>query len=608
MCGIIGIIGKEPVALRLLKGLKQLEYRGYDSSGIATIYNNTILRLRAEGKLSNLEKIVQATPPSGNTGIGHTRWATHGLPTETNAHPHATDKVAIVHNGIIENFQDLKKELQQQGVVFASQTDTEVILHLIDKQLRGGKSPEEAVADSLNRLEGAFALAIAFADYPSLLIAARKGSPLAIGYGNGEMYIGSDAIGLSPYTTKVAYLEDGDWVVLTTDSAKFFNARNEEVVRPIKTTTLTGAAVGKGEFRHFMHKEIYEQPTVIGETMGVFCNFSTGDIQLPSMPFDLRTIEKITLVACGTSYYAALVARYWFESITRLPVHIDIASEYRYRDVVVAPNSLAIFISQSGETADTLAAMRVSKAAGQHCIAIVNSPESTMAHEADAVIHTRAGIEVGVASTKAFTTQLVTLACFVLALASIREKITAEERIRLLHALSEVPSRMVEVLHNEEHIAQIAPLLSEAHDVLYMGRGTSYAIALEGALKLKEISYIHAEGYAAGELKHGPIALIDEHVPVIVIAPSDSLLFEKTASNVQEVATRGGKIILITDAKGIAAMGEITTAVIEMPAIHPFVAPLLYALPIQLLAYHVAILKGTDVDQPRNLAKSVTVE
>jgi len=440
------------------------------------------------------------------------------------------------------------------------------------------------------------------------MIAARKGSPLAVGYGKGEMYMGSDAIALSPFTTKVAYLDDGDMAVLTATGVTFYDAENKEVTRAVKTTSLTGAAVGKGEFRHFMLKEIYEQPTVLGETMSVFCNFTTGDIQLPPLPFDLASIDKITLVACGTSYYAALVSRYWFENLARLPVHVDIASEYRYRNTVSTPNSLAIFISQSGETADTLAAMRASKAAGQHCIAIVNAPESTMANEADAVIHTRAGVEIGVASTKAFTTQLTTLACFALGLATIRGTLGKEERVKLIHALAEVPSRMVEVLHNEERIAEVAALLSPARDILYMGRGTSHAIALEGALKLKEISYIHAEGYAAGELKHGPIALIDEHVPVVVIAPSDPVLFDKTASNIQEVAARGGKIILISDAHGRAAVAEMANAVIEMPAIHPFVAPILYALPVQLLAYHVAVLKGTDVDQPRNLAKSVTVE
>ena len=607
MCGIVGIVGKDVVAARLLQGLRQLEYRGYDSSGIATVHDHRISRIRAEGKLINLEKQVYAAPPEGNIGIGHTRWATHGMPTENNAHPHATENVALVHNGIIENFKELKEALQAKGVLFTSQTDTEVIMHLIDQEIIAGKAPKEAVMAALPRLEGAFAIGVIFAKHPGILIAARKGSPLAIGYGQGEMYMGSDAIALAPYTTRVAYLEDGDMAVLTTEKVVFFDKDGSEATRPVKTTSLTGAAVGKGEFRHFMLKEIYEQPTVIGESMSVFCNFSKGSIELPKMPFDLSTIKRVTLVACGTSYYSALVARYWFENIARLPVHVDIASEYRYRNIVNTPDSLAIFVSQSGETADTLAAMRSAKANGQHCIAIVNVAESTMAHEADVAIPTYAGPEIGVASTKAFTTQLVTLACLAIATADALGVLEEQERKRLIYALAEVPSRIVEVLHNEEKIAAVAAQIATARDVLYIGRGASHAIALEGALKLKEISYIHAEGYPAGELKHGPIALIDEHIPVIVIAPKDHL-FEKTASNVQEVVARGGKIILISDAKGCKALGDISAATIEMPVIDDFAAPLLYAVPIQLLAYHVAILKGTDVDQPRNLAKSVTVE
>jgi len=545
--------------------------------------------------------------PQGNTGIGHTRWATHGLPTRDNAHPHATANVAVVHNGIIENYRELKEELLAKKVEFTSQTDTEVILHLIDQNLVAGKAPKDAVSATLARLEGAFALGIIFAKHDNLLIAARKGSPLAVGYGQGEMYMGSDATALAPYTTKIAYLEDGDMAVLAMDNITFYDKKGKETWRPVKTTSLTGAAVGKGEFRHFMLKEIYEQPTVIGETMGVFCNFTTGKIDLQKMPFNLGQIKRITLIACGTSFYAALVARYWFENIARLPIHVDIASEYRYRNIVTSGDSLAIFVSQSGETADTLAAMRACKAAGQHCMAIVNAPESTMSHEAHVTVPTHAGIEIGVASTKAFTTQLVTLACIAIATADARGVLKDTERARLIHALAEVPSRIVEILHNEEHVARIAAALAHARDVLYIGRGTSHAIALEGALKLKEISYIHAEGYPAGELKHGPIALIDEHMPVVVIAPSDHL-FEKTASNVQEVVARGGKIVLISDAKGCATLADIATHTIEMPAVDDFAAPILYAVPVQLLAYHVAVQKGTDVDQPRNLAKSVTVE
>jgi len=607
MCGIVGIVGHAPVAERLFNGLRQLEYRGYDSSGIATIYEGKIHRVRSEGKLVNLEKKIRADAPPGFTGIGHTRWATHGLPTESNAHPHATNNVALVHNGIIENFRELKQELQSQGIIFSSQTDTEVILHLIDQQIRAGKAPKEAVAHALKRLEGAFALGIVFSAHPSLLIAARRGSPLAVGYGKDEMYIGSDAIALSPFTTQVAYLEDGDMAVLTPKDVSIYNEEGKETKRAIKTTALTGAMAGKGEFPHFMLKEIYEQPTVVGETISALCNFSTGDIQLPALPFDPAASDAVTLVACGTAYYAALVARYWFEELARVPVQIDVASEYRYRHVTAAPNSLAVFISQSGETADTLAAMRVSKKAGQRCLAITNTLESTLANETGATIPTYAGREIGVAATKTFTGQLATLACLAIALGTKRNRIDAQERTRLIHALAEVPSRMVEILHNEEHIVKVAKLLTGARDVLYIGRGSSHAIALEGALKLKEISYIHAEGYPAGELKHGPIALIDKSVPVIAIAPSDAL-FEKTASNIQEVAARGGKVILISDAKGCAAIGDMASATIEMPAVDAFSAPILYALPIQLLAYHVAVLKGTDVDQPRNLAKSVTVE
>jgi glucosamine--fructose-6-phosphate aminotransferase (isomerizing) len=608
MCGIVGIAGNKPVAGRLLEGLRKLEYRGYDSSGIATVHDKKIQRLRASGKLVNLEKLLHQLPLNGHTGIGHTRWATHGLPTEENAHPHATERVALLHNGIIENFSDLKQELQRQGVVFKSQTDTEVILHLIDQGILKGLSPSEAVSATLERLEGAFALGIIFVQAPDLIIAARRGSPLAVGYGEGEMYMGSDATALSLFTPRIAYLEDGDWVKLTPQGAEFFDLHNKKVSRAIKTTTLSSAPVGKDGFRHYMLKEIYEQPTVIGETMNVFCNFATGDIVLPPMPFDLRNIDAITLVACGTSYYAGMVARSWFENLTHVPAHVDIASEYRYQRITAKKGSLAIFISQSGETADTLAALRAAKAAGLHCIAILNAPESTMAHEAHAVIPTYAGPEISVASTKGFTTQLTTLACIVIALGVARGVIKPETRARLMHELAEVPSRIVEVLHHEERIAKVAHMLSTARDILCMGRGSSHALALELALKLKELSYIHAEGYPAGEFKHGPLALIDEHMPVVVIAPSDPVLFAKTASNTQEVVARGGKIILISDAKGCTALGEAATAIIEMPSVGTFAAPILYALPMQLLAYHVADLRGTDIDQPRNLAKSVTVE
>lgn len=607
MCGIVGVIGNEAAVPQLLEGLKRLEYRGYDSAGMATSQNGQLQRVRAEGKLSNLEQALQRTPLPGTTGIGHTRWATHGAPNEINAHPHATDKVAVVHNGIIENFQQLRDELAQLGYSCTTQTDTEVIPLLITHYLNEGEEPEEAVAATLKRLEGAFALGIVFADTPDMLVAARRGSPLAIGYGNGAMYMGSDAIALAPFTQRVAYLEDGDWAILTANNAIIYNSHNEVVERPIRLTNLTGAAVGKGDYRHFMQKEIHEQPGVIGETLRVFYHAASGEIHLPELPFDLKTLQRITIVACGTSYYAGIVAKYWLEKWARIPVELDIASEFRYRDPVLQPGGLALFISQSGETADTLAALRLAKAQQQHTLCIVNVPQSSMAMEADAALFTYAGPEIGVASTKAFTTQLTTLACFTLALARIRGTIDEAEEARLSHALAEVPAQVMEVLQNEDRFASLSHTLQPSRDVLYLGRGTNYALAMEGALKLKEISYIHAEGYAAGELKHGPIALIDEHVPVIVIAPHDHW-FEKTASNVQEVLARGGKVIVFTDAQGKAALGNAAAEIIVLPKVHPFVTPVLYAIPIQLLAYHVAVLKGTDVDQPRNLAKSVTVE
>lgn len=607
MCGIIGIVSGKNVAPQILEGLKRLEYRGYDSSGIATVHQGAINRIRAEGKLVNLESSLRQTELPGHIGIGHTRWATHGAPTEVNAHPHATKKVAVVHNGIIENYKPLKEELEKAGYHFQSQTDTEVACILITYYLDQKLSPQEAVAKTLKRLEGAFALGIIFADNPGLLIAARRGSPLAIGYEKGAMYLGSDAIALAPYTSQITYLEDGDWVELTQQGAVVHDETDKVVEREIKVTAVSGSAVEKGNYRHYMQKEIYEQPSVIGETLSVFYHPGTDAITLPKLPFDLKKISRITLVACGTSYYAGLVARYWLEQIAGLPVDIDIASEFRYRAPIMPKDGLAIFISQSGETADTLAALRYAKSKGQHCLGIVNVPESTMANEADAVLQTYAGPEIGVASTKAFTTQLTVLACFTLALAQARQSLPPDRLRHLAHALAEVPARASDVLHREEQIAALAANLSRASDVLYMGRGTAYAIALEGALKLKEISYIHAEGYAAGEMKHGPIALIDEHMPIIMIAPSDEL-FDKTASNMQEAVARGGKVILISDEAGIDAMGEHAVAAIRLPAVDPFVAPLLYALPVQLLAYHVAVYKGTDVDQPRNLAKSVTVE
>lgn len=607
MCGIIGILGRGEAAPILLEGLKRLEYRGYDSAGIATLVNGAIERRRAEGKLANLAARLDERPIAGTVGIGHTRWATHGVPNEANAHPHATDKVAIVHNGIIENYKDLRAELIAKGCDLASDTDTEVIVHLITQEIVDGKSPTDATAAVLRRLDGAFALAIIFSGHHDLMIGARRGSPLAVGFGEGEMFLGSDALALAPLTDRIMYLEDGDWVVLNPSGAQVFDGGDAPVERPVRLTELSGAAIGKGGYRHFMLKEIYEQPQVIGDTLQSFINPASRTMTMPGLPFDPATLERLTLVACGTSYYACLTAKYWFEQLARIPVEVDIASEFRYREPPMADNGAAIFISQSGETVDTLAALRYARTEGQAILSIVNQPESAIARESDMVLHTNAGPEIGVASTKAFTTQLTVLACLAIAIARGRGAIDAETEGRLTTALTEVPGRAAEILNHDERLKEIAQGMAEARDVLYLGRGTSYPIALEGALKLKEISYIHAEGYAAGEMKHGPIALIDDQVPVIVIAPTDAL-FEKTASNVHEVMARGGRVIVISDEVGAAALSDGAEATVALRTVDPFVAPILYAIPVQLLAYHVAVIKGTDVDQPRNLAKSVTVE
>lgn len=607
MCGIVGIIGTKEVSELLLDGLKKLEYRGYDSAGIATLNNGKIFCSRAEGKLKSLEVELSKNPLKGTLGIGHTRWATHGIPNAINAHPHVTEKVGVIHNGIIENFIELREELENLGYEFKTETDTEVIPILITHLLDKGNTPQQAVSKTLKRLEGAFALGIIFAENDDLLIAARRGSPLAIGYGNGEMYIASDAYALAPLTSKISYLNDGDWAEITRNSVVIYDKDEEIVERPIKITSLTGAGIGKGNYDHFMLKEIYEQPLVIGQTLNSFYNPVTASISLPQMPFDLKGISKITIVACGTSFYAGKIAKYWFEKIAKIPTEVDIASEFRYSEKLLPENGLALFISQSGETADTLAALKYAKEKGQKIISIVNALESSMERESDVVLHTLAGPEIGVASTKAFTTQLMALSCLALGMADIRGAINKDEISRLSHALSEVPSRAVEVLNHDEALKTLAQDLAKARDVIYIGRGTSYPIAMEGALKLKEISYIHAEGVAAGELKHGPIALIDASVPVIVIAPFDDL-FEKTASNVQEVAARGGRVIFLSDLDGMRKLRKISSQTIELPKVNPFVAPILYAIPIQLLAYHTAVIKGTDVDQPRNLAKSVTVE
>jgi glucosamine--fructose-6-phosphate aminotransferase (isomerizing) len=607
MCGIIGVVGNQPAAPLLLDALKRLEYRGYDSAGIATLLNGAIERRRAQGKLAALDAAVTAHPLAGTIGIGHTRWATHGLPNESNAHPHATSDVAVVHNGIIENFQTLRAELEAIGHAFTSQTDTEVVPQLITFYLRQGHTPREAVAACLKRLKGALALGILFACEPNAIYAARHGSPLALGFGQGEHYLGSDAVALAPLTQKICYLEEGDWAEIRRDGVTIFNADDAVVERPIKMTALTGATTGKGDYRHFMQKEIFEQPSVIGQTLNVYYNPITASIALPDLPFALKDITCITIVACGTSFYAGLCARYWLESLAKLPVEIDYASEFRYREPVMQKGGLTVVVSQSGETADTLAALRYARAQGQRTLAIVNVPESTMFHEAEATLFTHAGPEIGVASTKAFTTQLTVLACLSLAFATARGTMSGAEVAQLTLALAEVPAHVSEILHHSQTIEKLAHKIQHAQDILYIGRGTSYAIAHEAALKMKEISYIHAEAYAAGEMKHGPIALIDESVPVIAFIPNDAL-FEKTASNIQEAAARGGHIVAFSDAAGIAALGPIVNDAIPLPSVHPFVSPILYAIPAQLLAYHTAVLKGTDVDQPRNLAKSVTVE
>ncbi len=607
MCGIIGIVGSREVAWDLWDGLKRLEYRGYDSAGIATLNNGAIDLRRAEGKLANLRGVMEAEPIEGVTGIGHTRWATHGAPTENNAHPHATDKVALVHNGIIENFRELREELIASGHEMTTETDSEVIAHLITDGLNNGLAPAAAAAAAFKRLEGAFALGIIFTGEHDLLIGARRGSPLVVGYGDGEMYLGSDALAVGPLSNRVCYLEEGDWVELSRDKAIIHDETDAVVERPIKFTASVGGLIDKGNFRHFMLKEIYEQPVAIGDTLGSYFNPLTRSVAMPDLPFDLATVPKVTIVACGTASYAGLVAKYWFEQIARVNVEVDIASEFRYREAAMPEGGLALFVSQSGETADTLAALRYCAEQKQHIVSVVNVPDSSIARESDVVLPTHAGPEIGVASTKAFTCQLTVLACLVIAMAKARGTITHEEEARLCESIAQVPASAAEMLRHDERIQEVAPELVKARDVLYLGRGTAYPIALEGALKLKEISYIHAEGYAAGELKHGPIALVDENVPVVVIAPTGPL-FDKTISNMHEVIARDGRVVLLTDADGVAAADGKVAHIIELPHVDDFVAPILYAIPVQLIAYHVAVLKGTDVDQPRNLAKSVTVE
>ena len=607
MCGIVAIVGKGQVAQRLFEGLRRLEYRGYDSAGICTVVDGQFERRRAEGKLDNLGGELVADPLAGTVGIAHTRWATHGKPTVSNAHPHIIGPVALVHNGIIENFKPLREELLAEGRTFLSETDSEVVAHLVAREVENGAAPEAAVATVLPRLIGAFAMSFLFRDHPDLIIGARMGAPLTVGYGEGENYLGSDALALAPLTQRIAYLDEGDWVVARRDSVQIFDRDNRPVERDIVESGATAEAISKGNYPHYMLKEIFEQPIVVAQTLQSYVRAFDGEVTMPDTSLDLAAIKRVTIVACGTSYYAGMVAKYWFEQFARVPVDLDFASEFRYREPVLEAGGLALFISQSGETADTLAALRYSREHGQVIAVVVNVPTSSMAREADLLLPTRAGPEIGVASTKAFACQLAVLAAFAANLARAKGRMTRDEEREIVTHLNEAPAAINEALGHDADIAAMAHLVAPARDVLYLGRGPDYPMALEGALKLKEISYIHAEGYAAGEMKHGPIALIDDSVPVIVIAPSGPL-FEKTVSNMQEVRARGGQIILISDEEGIAQAGEGTIATIAMPKVHPLIAPLVYAVPVQLLAYHVAVLKGTDVDQPRNLAKSVTVE
>jgi len=606
MCGIVGVIGSRPAAPLLLDALRRLEYRGYDSAGVATLVNGHIERRRAPGKLANLAISLDERPLPGLTGIGHTRWATHGAPTEGNAHPHGTRRVAVVHNGIIENHAELRAELEGEGQEFSTETDTETVAQLVDLNLKRGMEPIEAAGAAFQRLEGAYALAMVFAGHSELMIGAQRGAPLAVGYGEDEMFLGSDSLALAPLTRRIAYLRDGDWVVVGRQGAEFRDEHGCPVEREIRITALTGAAIGKDGYRHFMEKELHEHPSVIGSSLRRMLD-GERRVVLPELPFDLARVPRITVSACGSAFYAGQVGRYWMENLARVPVDADVASELRYRDPPMAKGGLALLVSQSGETADTMAALRLMRERGQHVLSIVNVPESTMARESDAVLETVAGPEIGVASTKAFTAQLSVLACLALATARARGAVSEAEAARLAGALLDVPGQVQAALAQWGRIGEVAERVARARDVLYLARGALYPIAMEGALKLKEITYIHAEGYAAGEMKHGPIALIDRDVPVVAVCPSGPL-FEKTASNLQEAAARGGQIIAFTDAAGAERLRGLTQEVVVLPDCDPFAAPILYAVPVQILAYQAAVLRGTDVDQPRNLAKSVTVE
>lgn len=608
MCGIVGIVSNKNVVPMLVEGLKRLEYRGYDSAGIATLIDGAITRSRAKGKIINLEEKLKSSPITGTIGIGHTRWATHGEPTENNAHPHATERVAVVHNGIIENYAELKEELAAHQVRFETDTDTEVIAHLADYYLTQGETPEMAAHKTFDRLRGAYAVVLLFKGENHMLVAARQGTPLAVGYGDGEMFVASDSYALSPLTRKISFLEDGDRAIVTNDNIRIVNAKRKSVERAIRMTAQSGNTTGKGEYRHFMLKEIYEQPAVIADTLNSFINSSTGHISMPNNILEaaLRA-PRITLIACGTTFYACMVGKYWLETIARIPCEVDVASEFRYREAPLPKDGMAIFVSQSGETLDTLEALRYCKRERQMCLSIVNTIESTIERESHLCLHTLAGPEIGVASTKAFTTQLSTLACLAVALASAKGVINQATEAEYAYELRALPNLAASILSHDSEIQVIAKDFAEARDALFLGRGGLYPLALEGALKLKECSYIHAEGYASGEMKHGPIALIDENMPVVVLAPHDKM-FEKAASNIQETAARGGKVLLISDTEGTKKLDKISKWTITLPSVHSLVAPILYALPVQLLAYHTGVAKGTDVDQPRNLAKSVTVE
>ncbi|POF64012.1 glutamine--fructose-6-phosphate transaminase (isomerizing) [Novacetimonas maltaceti] len=607
MCGIVGVVGRNQATPIIFDALRRLEYRGYDSAGIATLENGHVERRRAAGKLDHLASVLARVPLPGVTGIGHTRWATHGAPTENNAHPHGTERVSVVHNGIIENFEDLRRELEAAGQTFSTDTDSETIAQMIDYHLRRGLSPREAAHETLKRLEGAYALAIIFAGHDGMVIGARHGAPLVVGFGENEMFLGSDSLALAPLTRRIAYLDDGDWTIVTPGGAEFFDMEGRPVTRPIRTTALIAGSVGKDGYRHYMEKELHEHPVVIGQTLQRLIDPATRRVVLPDLPFDLACVPRAVVTACGSAFYAGMIGRYWLEQYARLPVDIDVASEMRYRDPPLVPGGLGLLISQSGETADTLAALRGMRQAGQHIVSVLNVEQSTMARESDAVLGTVAGPEISVASTKAFTAQLSVLACLTVALGRARGHLDAAAEERMVTALLDLPSRANEVFEQRDAIRRMAAIVAEARDVLYLGRGSSFPVALEGALKLKEITYIHAEAYAAGEMKHGPISLIDRTVPVVATVPSGRL-FDKTLSNLQEAKARGGRLLVFTDTQGAPRLRELAEVVVEVPAVDEFTAPIVQTIPVQILAYEVALLKGTDVDQPRNLAKSVTVE